>query len=205
MDLQTLISTDFESVIDFLKPITVGGTAVEKALRRAINTKEAKAGNGKYLASDTVFHFSKSAYASRPEIGTAIAASGQTWTILEVVEETLSNRWKCLTRMLSIQSPVTVLIKKLIYTKGDTGAQVGSYHSIVRSVDANVIWGDESAEVTFDNLVSPRKATVQFIQSQELTANHRLFLPDGKVMKLISWNGFDSIAQFFTATCEEDR
>lgn len=102
-------STDFEDVTDGLEAVTLLGsgssTSVTKALQRAVSTKELEASDGKYRTDDTVWHLPFAEVATRPTLGNVIKdAAGLRWSILAVQEHTLSNRWRCVCRDLTIEA-----------------------------------------------------------------------------------------------------
>lgn len=204
MDLQTSIADDFDMVADWLKPITIQSVSLD-ALRRAVSSKELSASGGKLLVSDTVFHFSAAKYSDSPTVGQTIADVDGNWTIIEVGKQTFVNRWKCFCRKLFIDDiPANrVTIQTATYAKGATGAEEPTWSTTGTNVLAIIQLGASTSEVVNINRSERTAVVVRFTQDMSLTAGTRIIASDGTVLKVLSWDGFNSAAeQYFTATCE---
>jgi putative lipoic acid-binding regulatory protein len=196
------LATDFERIVDWIKPVTVAGTEIETALRRAINTKEREASGGKYLSSDVVFHLDAAEQVTRPAIGSTIVDDDGTWTVLETAWQTLAKRWRCVCRQLSIDSSLTVTILEASFTKGTTGAMEPTFATVAEDVVAKVQLQTTDVDTSRTNRSTSTAAVVYFAEEQTLGPANRITTSDGKTLKVLSWDGFDQTEMLFRATCE---
>lgn len=199
------IADDFGNVTDGLSPVTVDGSEVNAALRRAIDVREAKQSGGKYTTSDVAFHIDASELENPPVIGTTITDSDGEWTILSIALQTFGHRYRCICRQLYIDPSNTVNIQIASYAKSDTGALEPTWTTESSSVVAAVQYTQQHVAVEKDARHAPKTAKVYFTTNQNLTAQHRIIAPGGAILTVVTWNNFDDIAQYFTATCVESR
>lgn len=202
MTLELDISEDFGQVVDGLSSVFVNGVGVANALRRAVRSREAANSNGKYLTSDTVFHLDWNEHEDRPEIGGTIVDDDGDWTILEAAWQTLKNRWRCVCRQLYLDPAFTVTIQRPTFAKGETGAQEPTYATLSSDVVARIQIDSEQAGAEHELMSATKQVSVFFLSQQALKPGDRIIGPSGEVVKVLSWNGFDSITQFFTAVGE---
>jgi hypothetical protein len=129
-------STDFETIADGLEAVTLDrrgssdNVSVTKALRRNVSTTEIAASNGKLQSGDTRWHLPASEVTTTPRLGDWIEdSSGDRWQVLEIRKDTLSNRWRCISRNLRIVYGLddTVTIQVASYAKGTAGAPERTY------------------------------------------------------------------------------
>ncbi len=208
MSFENSIADDFALITDWLKPVTVGGTDVDACLRRAVSTREAAASGGRLLTSDVAFHVDAAEYPTRPAIGTAIVDEDGTWTVLEVQWHTLAKRWRCMSRQLLIDDtePTNrVTIQSPTYTKGASGAIKPTFSTAASNVLARVQLIESEIDTSYANRTTTTAAKVYFAAPQSLGPGYRIIRSDGLTLKVISWNGFDSLDQFFTASCEVSK
>ena len=208
MNIEDSIADDFASVVDWLKPVTVDGTDVDACLRRAVSTREAAASGGRLLTSDVAFHLDATEYEDRPAIGAAIVDADGSWTVLEVQWHTLAKRWRCLSRQLYIDpnEPTNrVTIQRPTYAKGTSGAIEPTFATLASNVLARVQLIETEVDRSYGNRTATTSAKVYFAAAQSLAPADRILRSDGLTLKVMSWNGFDSLDQFFTATCEVSK
>lgn len=208
MNIEDSIADDFATVTDWLKPVTVDGSDVDACLRRAVSTREAAASGGRFLTSDVVFHLDAAEYATRPAIGAAIVDADGSWTILEVQWHTLAKRWRCLARQLFIDATDAtnrVTIQRPTYAKGTSGAIEPTFATLASNVLARVQLIESEVDTSYTNRTTTTSAKVYFAAAQPLAPADRIIRSDGLTLKVISWNGFDAIDQFFTASCEVSK
>ncbi len=129
--------TDFVDVVDGLEAVTLNrrgsssNVSVTSALQRSVSTAEIAGSDGKYRAGDVRWHLPVSEVSSTPRLGDWIVdAAAERWQVLEVRLDTLSTRWRCVTRNLAIAYGLddTLVIEKAVYAKGTAGASEASYH-----------------------------------------------------------------------------
>lgn len=199
------VSDDFGQITDWLNPVTVGITSVDRCLRRAIDTREAAVSDGKYLASDVAFHLDASEHPQRPAVGSTITDDDGDWVIISIARQTLANRWRCVCRQLWIDPTLTVTIQKATYTKSVTGAIEPAWSTVAEDVVAKIVIEAESVESMNSNRTTKQRASVYFTSSEELGSAHRIVGAEGEVLKVISWAGYDEIESLFKAECEVSR
>jgi hypothetical protein len=204
MTLELDLSDDFALITDWLKPVVIDSVNVNACLRRAVGVREAAASGGKYTTSDTAFHLD-SAECSAPAIGGTITDEDGDWTIISVDWQTFVKRWRCVSRQLAITGGLTVTIQQATYSKGATGAEEPTWANMSTGVSAKVHYESAEVETTHGNRVSMSTAKVYFASPQTLGAGYRILASDGATLKVMSWDGFDEIEQFFTATCEVSK
>ena len=198
------IEDDFITITDWLKTVTVDGTGVAKTLRRAISTKEAATSGGKYLTSDVAFHLDQSIHPARPAIGATITDSDGDWTILEVGNQTLGNRWRCVSRQLWIDPLLTVTITAPMITKGTTGAVQREWTTLAENVVAKIEINREEVEAGSGNRASFQFVTIYFAAPQELKTGYRIEASDGNRYEVDAWEGFSHIDALFLATGKQN-
>ena len=203
MNFVSGIADDFADITDGLASVNVDGNTVNAALRRVIDVREAKQSAGKYTTSDVAFHLNAAELDSALVIGTTITDTDGDWTILAIAHQTFGHRYRCVCRQLFIDSANTVDIQVASYTKSSTGALEPTWSTESTGVVAVVHYDQQSVNVEYDARYSVKTAKVYFTTNQNLTPNHRIIAPDGSVLKVLSWNNFDNIAQYFTATCRD--
>ena len=194
------IADDFTSITDWLKTIAVNGTNVPKSLRRAISTKEAAASGGKYLSSDVAFHLDQSIHPARPAIGATITDTDGDWTVLEVGNQTLGNRWRCVSRQLWIDPALTVTITAPTTTKGTTGAIERTWATLAENVVAKIEIDRETVEAGSGNRASFKFVTIYFASPQTLHTGYRIEASDGSTYEVSAWEGFSQVDALFRAT-----
>jgi hypothetical protein len=131
---------DFAAITDGLESVTLlrretpggPGVVIPHALRRTIDTAEVVGENrktiesdGRYSAADTAWSLPVAELADAPRLGDVVLdAAGRRWTILDVRLVTLSARWRCRTRELSIAYGLEddLAVLQAEYSKSEAGA-----------------------------------------------------------------------------------
>jgi len=213
---------DFADVVDGTETVTLkrrgssSETVIANALRRAVDTSEAKvrnlyntwktpASDGRHTAGDVTWHLPKEQLSDAPRLGDLIVDgdSGR-WTILDVRLATLQTRWQCFARNLAVVYGLddTVTVLKATYAKGDGGAAEPTWHVWKTGVRARI----QPAEVKVDTEHHTRRACQRFqIFVEEdvvLDHNHRIQGPDGSVYSIRSTIGTQRIDQVQTIDAE---
>jgi hypothetical protein len=198
------LSTDFATVTDGLAKVIVDGFDVDACLRRAVSVREAAASGGKYLSTDVAFHLDAQELPA-PSIGGKITDVDGEWTILGIDWQTLVNRWRCVSRKLSIANGILVTIQRATYTKSATGAEEPTWADTAANVLARIQLTGAEMEVVNTNRTSRIDARVFFATEQTLGPSYRILGSGGQILKVLSWDGFDEINQLFAATCEVSK
>lgn len=141
--------------------------AVAGALRRRIESREAEASGGRYLAGDVAWHLPSAALPAPPEIGSAIIDSdGVVYTILRIERMTLGTRFVCHSRNLSIAGALDrlITIERATWTKDASGVATPAW-SVVRS--------------NLAARIQPETGAIGVEQDRRLTrVTHRVFLSE---------------------------
>lgn len=160
--------TDFEDICDGLEAVTLNrrgsssNDSVSHALQRAVSTAEVEASDGRYLSGDVRWHLPVAECANRPTPGDDIVdGASDRWKVLDVQEATLSRRWRCVCRNLSVTFGLndTLRIEQAVYSKDTGGAATETPHVLrtgVRAriqpvaVDVETVAGAKRSEQTFE-------------------------------------------------------
>lgn len=198
------LSTDFATVTDGLAKVIVDGIDVNACLRRAVSVREAAASGGKYLSTDVAFHLDAQELPA-PAVGGKITDIDGEWTILGIDWQTLVKRWRCVARQLKIGDGLIVTIQAPTYTKGATGSEEATFTNVASGIPARIQLLTSEMEVVNTNRTTKTDARVFFATEQALGAGYRIIGSGGQVLKVLSWEGFDEINQFFAANCEVSK
>ena len=152
-------------------------TAVARALRRAVMRREAAPSAGTYTQSDTRWHFESAAVETAPEVGGSIVDStGRVWRVLAVSHETLSRRWTCWSRELSLAGGLTevITIQEATWTKGESGALTPNWSDWRVQLRARV--QPEGSTLASEHRLRelPRRYRVYLAEEVAVNANHRI-------------------------------
>lgn len=205
------ISTDFETVTDWLRPISVAEQSIEKSLRREITTKEISESGGRYTDRDTVFHFPQSAFVGEPQLADPIVDEGKTWRIVESKFQTLANRWRCVARKpnASASELVQVAVQNIAYEKSPTGALEPVKPKLPLSPEdlhrCKIDVVRNSVEENRSLRSQKTEVIIFFFDDVKLKPNQQIIDLEGTIYKLIAWNGFDAVQAMFAAECEVSK
>jgi head-tail adaptor len=211
MTFATDIAGDFEAIADGLESITLRGpsgssiatTEIERALRRSMKTIEAADSDGRYLSTDTVWHFDKRR--GTPEIGGTIKdADGTTWRIIDRDGQTLRNRWRCVCREFKIDGGLDtyVTIQRRTYTKATDGSSLWNWTDYRLNVRAKI--QDSGAARTIANGQRSNKisASIYFDQEFDLGQQFRVISSDGLIYYFVADNQRDAITGLYYVNAE---
>ncbi len=200
-------STDFEDITDGLEAVTLDrrgssdNVSVTSALRRNLSTSEILASDGKLQSGDTRWHLPGAEVTTTPRIGDSIEPSdGTRHQILEVRFDTLSNRWRCVTRDLRIAYGLddTVSIQKATYAKGDGGAQEATWTTYVAGVRARVQEVAATGGVVGGAKQTGRAYAVLLEADLELDSKHRIVDQRGRKYLIVGVTGRGDVGQPMT-------
>jgi hypothetical protein len=173
----TFDPSDDLSCCDGLESVTLrqlsgaAGGVVIGALRRQMRTSEAEASDGRYQATDLVWHLPADQLSVPPAVGSVISdALGVRYVVLEAQRATLGTRWQCRARNLAIVSgldqPVT--LQQATWTKSPSGSQVAVWHNVQINLAARI---------------QPQQADISIEYDRRLTrVTHKIFVADDIVV-----------------------
>lgn len=181
---------DFADVCDGLESITLSarsdGTgsnqATASALRRAVGHKEAQASNGLYTSSDVVWHLPQEDITTPPALGDVIIDNDLAeWTILARRDDTLSDRWRCVTRNLVASELLTdlVTIQVAYATVGDTGAHETTWSDMTDALRGRI----QRAFTRSSNAASGGARVISKAGTRTLEAEYTLFIRERVELK----------------------
>lgn len=209
-------STDFETVVDGAAAVTLNrrgssdNVSIATALRRNLSTSEIVASDGRLRSGDTRWHFSAAevSTSSPPRMGDWIVPSdGTRFQILEVRRDTLSNRWRCVTRDLRVAYGLddTITIEEASYAKGTAGAQEATYSTHQTGIRGRIQEVDAEAGTTAGARRTERRFAVMLEADLELGTQHRLKDREGKLYRVVAVTGRASLGEPMTIEATEWR
>ena len=180
------IANDMAEVVDNLEGVTLREAddtehGVTYALRRVLTTSEKEASDGKYQSGDIVWHFPASSVAVEPVPGAKIIdGESNLWTILDASLATLSNRYRCVCRNLSIFAELNTLvdIEVATWSKGEGGAEEAAWASFATDVRAKIQLEPVDAETVNDNRDTLHEVRIYTETQYQLDSNYRVIGPD---------------------------
>ncbi len=195
-------SDDFPSVADGLEAVTVtrlgslAATAVAHVLRQAVHTREAERSQGRYTAADVAWNLPASEMPEPPRPGDAIIdAAGQRWTVLEVSQVTLRNRWRCVARNLAVFHGLDDFIdlEKAEFAKGDGGAEEPTWHVWKAGLRARI--QPATAEIRAEHERQTAAAQFKVFLEDETPLDHTLRIrgPDGTIYAITGYRKAEAI------------
>jgi len=195
-------SDDFAGVVDALQSVTVrrpgcsDSTAVTHALCRAIRTREAEQSDGRYTASDVAWHLPASELADPPRPGDVIVdGNAQRWTVLDVQQTTLQNRWRCVSRNLAVVHGLDeyVDVERATYAKGDGGADVPTWHTWKTGLRAKIQPARLQVKDEHQRRVAAAGFKIFLAEDVAVDHTHRIKGPDGAIYRVAGYRKADRI------------
>lgn len=203
------IADDFLDLADDLRQVRLRNrrgvvSGQVSALRRAISRREAERSNGRYTASDTVFHLSISQVTTQPELGSKVIDNLSTWTVLDVSRQTLGSRWRCVCRDLAVACGLDqrLTLERATRVKGASGAEALTWTVEARDLIGKAQILAAEGKVEHQNRHQPRTATIWLEDQRLVTVDHRFIGSDGTIYKVLSWEDPDRIDVLFKVLCE---
>jgi len=199
--------TDFEDVCDGLEGITltkrdttqlVISSALRRAVRQVEGGGEGGTSGGDVQVGDVYWHLPVSQMASEPELGATITDDeSRIWTILEVEEQTLSRRWRCLTREFSIREATETLItiQRATFSKGTHGESTPTWSNWQTNVRAKI-------QPLNDLRIDGKAYDVWLSTDYALGARHRFKDSNNVIYNIISIEAYADIARMQRVICE---
>jgi hypothetical protein len=184
---------------------TTPGTIVPHAFRLGLTTREAAASDGRYTASDVVWHLSTIELPTSPRLGDVICDdAGRRWTVLDVARTTLGSRWRCTSRSLAIVHGLddTITVLKAHYSKGEGGAMEPTWLPSKTGIRARI----QPVAWRYDTRHQVRETTVRCrIYVEEplgLDHSHRIQASDGTIYKILGTTAAETIGELETIEAE---
>lgn len=204
------IAGDFAEVVDGLRSVGLRNRAgtllgLDNVLRRAVRTREAAASNGRYTASDTVFHCPITDQSKQVRPGWKIVDDDGLWTVLECGTETLRNRNRFICRNLALVFDLVdaVNLQLATWAKNDSGVQVATWATAQESIPCRITIQSAENETEHGLRNQPRQATIQLEAVNLVTESHRFVrVSDGTVFNIVGWSDAESIDKLMTVNCE---
>ena len=186
---------DFTTVTDGFSPVTLTrpgtGLSVEvpKALRRAILRRDTLDSDGRYTASDFVWHLPVATLDETPQAGDILVdEDGSRWTILGVRPATFASRWHCVCRNLVTAHGLNeiVHIDKATITKTDAGAEQFSWQPWRTGLDARIHPVETHMETSEERTQTVAQYRVYLLDDLEIDATCRVRASDGTTYQILS-------------------
>ena len=210
-------STDFEDVTDGLEAVTINrrgssdDVSISHALQRALSTREIEASDGKYLAGDVRWHVpvvevvNDDGDTIEPDPGDVIIdAADHRWTILEKRLDTLSHRWRLVTRdpFIAYGLDDTVDILRIAYAKGTSGADEPTAHVWKAGIRARI--QPVASEYGKEHAAARRVKTVRITIAEDLDLHtrHQVRGKDGTAYKITGYDRAERIGELSTIHAE---
>jgi hypothetical protein len=133
-----------------------------------------------------------------------VSGDGEQWTVLEVQRTTLSTRWRCTTRSLSVVYALddAIVILKATYSKGVGGAAEPTWLPWLTGVRARI----QPVASRIDNRHQSQQTVVRcsiFVaQNVAIDNTNRIQGPDGTIYKILGASGAEQIGQLQTIDAE---
>lgn len=202
---------DFALVTDGLETVTLtqrDGTETELtyALKRAVNRKEMLASNGRYRTTDLVWNLSIPEQAERPDEGAWITpADGTHYTVLETSRATLGDRWRCVTRNLTVAENLRTLIRIEQANHGKTPA--GAWEETWDLVEADVLACIQPVSADRmedqDRVSMPERAQCVFQTMRKIDVSMRIVDDEGTAWRIVRVTNKDRIESLLMAEVEK--
>ena len=186
---------DFQTISDGLRPVTLTrpGTdlsiEVPEALRRAILRRDTVDSDGRYTASDFVWHLPVATLSEVPQAGDIlIDETGAHWTILGARPATFGSRWHCVCRNLAVAYGLdaTVDIEKAAITKTDSGTEQRTWQPWRSGLSARI----QPVTTRFQNSDERTKKIARYhiylLEDVEIDATCRVRASDGTIYQILS-------------------
>ncbi len=188
-------TNDFTTVADGFSPVTLTrpgsqlSIEVPDALRRTILRRDTVDSDGRYAASDFVWHLPVASLAETPQPGDILVdAAGDRWTILGVRPATLGSRFHCVCRNLIAAHGLddTVDIERAVITKTDAGAEQLSWQPWQTSLVSRIQPTATSLQTSNERTKSVARFRVYLLEDIEIDATCRVRAADGTTYRILA-------------------
>ena len=204
-------STDFEDVTDGLEAVTLdrrgkASTSVTNALRRRIATTEVSASDGMYMAGDTRWHFPVVECTTPPALGDVIVdGDADRWTVIDVTKCTLSKRWNCAGRELSIAYGLydRLTIEEAVYSKGTGGAAEQTWRTWKTGIKCRIQESSADVSMAQDAYHMAKRYEIVIANDVAINHTHRIKGANGTLYKIEERRGAQEIDGLQTIVASE--
>ncbi len=196
------LASDFAAVADGLRPVTLTrpgtGLAIQVpgALRRAVLRRETLDSDGRYTASDFVWHLPAEVLAESPQAGDIlIDENGNPWTILGARPATFGSRWHCVCRNLVAAHGLnlTVDIRRAVITKTDAGAEQFSWQPWLTGLAARVQPVGTTLDISDERTETVNLFRIYLLADIQIDATCRVFASDGTSYRILAGHRRDHL------------
>ncbi len=204
------VQTDFATVADGLEAVTLvrregRSTPLAGALRRAVTSREAAASDGKYTAADVRWHLAANELDAPPQLGDQIVdGEGESWTILHTRLATVSSRFECVARNLTIAAGLDTLItiRRERITKGPSGAAERSWEDYRSGVRAKIQEQAATRSEQHDRQSGIVTARIYVAEQIEVDNGFQIVARDGTTYEVTGFESPDEIGKLFVINAE---
>jgi hypothetical protein len=185
---------DFPAIADGLRPVTLvrPGTdlsiEVPDALRRAVLRRDTLDSDGRYTASDFVWHLPARSLTESPRAGDILVDdSGSPWTILGARPATFGSRWHCVCRNLIVAHGLseTVDIQKAAIAKTDAGAEQLSWQPWLTDLAARIQPHETTLKPSEERTETVNLFRIYLLEDVEIDATCRVRASDGTTYRIL--------------------
>jgi hypothetical protein len=188
-------TADYEAITDGFDTVTLTrpdstlSIEVPNALRRAILRRDTVDSDGRYTASDFVWHLPVATLDETPQAGDIlIDNNGDRWTILGARLATFGSRWHCVCRNLATAYGlnVTVDIEKAVIAKSDAGAELLSWEPWRTGLDARIQPATTRLQPSDEHTRNIDRFHIYLLDDIEIDDPCRVRTTDGTTYKILS-------------------
>lgn len=187
-------SNDFPTVADGLSTVTLTrpGTdlsiEISRALRRAVLRRDTLDTDGRYTASDFVWHLPAGDLPEPPQAGDVlIDENGDRWTVLGARPASFGTRWHCVCRNLIAAHGLndTVDLEKAEIAKTDAGAEQVTWQPWLSDLAARIQPADMSLEPEDERTANVALFRVYLAEDVEIDSLCRVKASDGALYRIL--------------------
>jgi hypothetical protein len=210
MSLELNASDDFAPWVDGLECVMLrrrdagGNVLVAAALRRRTTSQEAEPSGGAARQSDAVWHLQLSEAESAPQVGDVVIeglvdglidGNVRQWTILQVEEQSLLGRWKCLTRELLVAFgwDDRVDVQRAVWGDLGEGPVIVDWDFVYTALPVRIQPDETAVTGPMDAPTSNSRFTIILGEPFPLRPDDRFVAADGMVYRLESIEQMDLI------------
>ena len=202
MTIQFNASSDLGDVIDGLEAVTLRRresgaiVSVSTALCRQRTAVEAEPSGGWAQKADADWYLQLPTGEVAPEVGdVVIDATGNHWTVLNIEQQSLLDRWKCMTRELRVSMGCDDLVdvQRAEWDDLGEGLVIVGWDDVYTALPVRIQHDQTELSDTSNAPVATERFTIILGDDFPLTANDRFVASDGAIYRLESIEQADRI------------